>query len=206
MHVLIAQEPCYICNYSGFDSEINMPKQFDRYDYFETMMPYTSIKVTRPFTNNDLRTELVLNYAQDKGKKFYINGGKWDSTAKGRKKIDGTYYLIKGGKWSKTTELYKEGSTYYYIKSGKWSKTTNVVKIGSTSYYIKSGKWSKTTTLYKKSGKYYAIKSGKWTKSKTIIKYNGKKYYVNDGYAQTKYSGKVTISGKKYTVKKGIIK
>ena len=61
----------YICNYSGFDSEINMPKQFDRYDYFETMMPYTSIKVTRPFTNNDLRTELVLNYAQDKGKKFY---------------------------------------------------------------------------------------------------------------------------------------
>lgn len=141
-----------------------------------------------------------------KGKKFYINGGKWDSTAKGRKKIDGTYYLIKGGKWSKTTELYKEGSTYYYIKSGKWSKTTNVVKIGSTSYYIKSGKWSKTTTLYKKSGKYYAIKSGKWTKSKTIIKYNGKKYYVNNGYAQTKFSGKITIDGKKYTVKKGIVK
>jgi hypothetical protein len=45
-----------------------------------------------------------------------------------------------------------------------------------------------------------------WYKSKAIIKYNGKKYYCNKGYAQTKYSGKVTVSGKKYTVKKGIVK
>ena len=60
--------------------------------------------------------------------------------------------------------------------------------------------------VVEKDGKYYAIKSGKWYKGKNIIKYNGKKYYVNDGYAKTSYSGKVTINGKKYTVKKGIIK
>ena len=61
----------YICNYSGFDSEINMPKQHDRYDYFETMMPYTTMKVTRPFTNAELKSEIVLNYAQSNGKRFY---------------------------------------------------------------------------------------------------------------------------------------
>jgi hypothetical protein len=148
-------------------------------------------------------TNKLVDYS---GKKFYIKNGKWDSSINGRIKIGSTYYLIKKGKWSKTTELYKSGSTYYYMKSGKWSKTTGIVKIDGTQYYVKSGKWSKTTTLYKKSGKYYAIKSGKVTKSKVIIKYNGKKYYCYKGYAQTSYSGKVTISGKKYTVKKGIIK
>ena len=61
----------YYGPFSAFDSEINMPKTFDRYDYFETMLPYTSMKVTRPFTNSELSTELVLNYAQDKGKRVY---------------------------------------------------------------------------------------------------------------------------------------
>ena len=61
----------YICQYSGFDSEVNMPSTHDRYDYFETMMPYTSIKVTKPFTNPELKGEIVLNYAQDNGKRCY---------------------------------------------------------------------------------------------------------------------------------------
>ena len=61
----------YYSGYSGFDSEINMPKTHDRYDYFETMMPYTSIKVTKPFTNPELSSEIVLNYAQDNGQRFY---------------------------------------------------------------------------------------------------------------------------------------
>ena len=62
-----------------FDSEENMPTSFDRYDYFETALPYTSIKVTKPFANNTaeytsvsgetgyLRDELVVNYAQEMG-------------------------------------------------------------------------------------------------------------------------------------------
>ena len=51
-----------------FNSEENMPTTFDRYDYFETALPFTSIKVTRPFTNNgELKDEIVLNYAQEKG-------------------------------------------------------------------------------------------------------------------------------------------
>ncbi len=58
---------------NGFKSEVNMPTRFDRYDYFETMMPYTLIKVTKPFTNTKLKAEnnnetpIVLNYAQEKG-------------------------------------------------------------------------------------------------------------------------------------------
>ena len=62
-----------------FDSEENMPTSFDRYDYFETALPYTSIKVTKPFANTTaeytsvsgetgfLRVQLVVNYAQEMG-------------------------------------------------------------------------------------------------------------------------------------------
>ena len=64
-----------------FDSEENMPTSFDRYDYFETALPYTSIKVTKPFANATaeytsvsgeagyLRDQLVVNYAQEMGTK-----------------------------------------------------------------------------------------------------------------------------------------
>lgn len=52
---------------NGFNSEVNMPTYFDRYDYFETKLPYTMIKVTKPFTNPKLATELVINYAQEMG-------------------------------------------------------------------------------------------------------------------------------------------
>lgn len=56
-----------------FDSEENMPRNFDRYDYFETALPYTSIKVTKPFTNpGELRNELVVNYTQEMGT-FFVN-------------------------------------------------------------------------------------------------------------------------------------
>ena len=62
-----------------FDSEENMPTSYDRYDYFETALPYTSVKVTKPFANNTteytsvsgetgfLRDHLVVNYAQEMG-------------------------------------------------------------------------------------------------------------------------------------------
>lgn len=53
----------------GFNSEINMPTFFDRYDYFETKLQYTMIKVTKPFTNPELQSQLVVNYAQDNGQR-----------------------------------------------------------------------------------------------------------------------------------------
>lgn len=54
----------------GFKSEVNMPTSHDRYDYFETKLPYTLIKVTRPFSKSspeELKSELVINYAQENG-------------------------------------------------------------------------------------------------------------------------------------------
>ena len=58
----------YVCDNGGkFNSEVNLPTTFDRYDYFETMLPYTMIKVTKPFTNSERRQSLVINYAQDGG-------------------------------------------------------------------------------------------------------------------------------------------
>ena len=63
-----------------FDSEENLGADFnfDRYDYFETAFPFTSIKVTKPFSNSDSytsfdgttanrRDQLVVNYAQEMG-------------------------------------------------------------------------------------------------------------------------------------------
>ena len=79
-------------DHMGFSSEVNLPTSYDRYDYFETMLPYTMIKVTKPFTNETLylpygaeephalRNEIIINYAQDNGTrcnnpimKHYIN-------------------------------------------------------------------------------------------------------------------------------------
>lgn len=52
----------------GFNSEVNLTTSFDRYDYFETMLPHTMIKVTKPYTNtNGLSTNIVINYAQEGG-------------------------------------------------------------------------------------------------------------------------------------------
>ena len=79
-------------DWMGFNSEVNLPSSFDRYDYFETKLPYTMIKVTKPFTNdtpyipygadepNALKQEIIINYAQEMGTrcndsrmKHYIN-------------------------------------------------------------------------------------------------------------------------------------
>ena len=61
-----------------YDSEENL-KGYDRYDYFETMLPYTSIKVTKPFSNVTaqyinhmgesklMKDQIILNYAQEAG-------------------------------------------------------------------------------------------------------------------------------------------
>ena len=140
------------------------------------------------------------------GKWYYIKDGKFASNETTIVKYKGTWYYVEKGIKKTATKLVKYNGKYYYVKSGKVSFTTGIKKVDGKYYYIKNGKWSKSTTLYKKDGKYYVVKSGMWYKSKAIIKYSGKKYYVNKGYAQTKYSGKVKIGSKTYTVKKGIVK
>ena len=57
----------YYSGIEGFSSEINLPTTNDRYDYFETLLPYSMIKVTRPFTNELCSNSLVINYAQENG-------------------------------------------------------------------------------------------------------------------------------------------
>ena len=51
-------------NFSGSykSEEMMYGSQFDRHDYFETKLPYTLMKVTRPFTNDEYHADLVLNY------------------------------------------------------------------------------------------------------------------------------------------------
>jgi hypothetical protein len=142
-----------------------------------------------------------------KKKMFYVYAGKWNETVTDLKKVDGKWYYIQYGKWNQSIDtLHKINGKWFLIKKGMWNKTTGIVEYKGKDFFVQGGKWQSQETLYKKGSKLYAIKGGKWTKEKTIVKYDGKKYYCNKGYAQTSYSGKVTIGKKKYTVKKGIIK
>lgn len=50
-----------------FKSEVNLPTTFDRSDYFETMYPFSLVKVTRPKTGTALQEEVVINYTQEDG-------------------------------------------------------------------------------------------------------------------------------------------
>ena len=71
-------------NKGQFDSEENLGTNFDRYDYFETALPYTCVKVTKPLSNATgeyrqhdggsgmLRNAIVINYAQEMGT-FFVN-------------------------------------------------------------------------------------------------------------------------------------
>lgn len=64
-----------------FDIDAHIPKTHDRYDYFETLLPHTSIKCTKPFSNDKeyipygttekstFSNEIILNYAQDEGER-----------------------------------------------------------------------------------------------------------------------------------------
>lgn len=69
----------YFNTKKDYSSEHNMPTEHDRYDYFETLLPGSLIKVTRPFTNQSnyvyygaeetspFNQLTVINYAQEYG-------------------------------------------------------------------------------------------------------------------------------------------
>ena len=51
----------------GYNSRVNLDQNFDTNEYYETMLPYTMIKVTKPYRNTKLKQEIVINYAQEMG-------------------------------------------------------------------------------------------------------------------------------------------
>lgn len=51
----------------GYSSLVNLNQSFDSYEYYETMLPYTMVKVTKPYTNEELKQQIVINYGQDMG-------------------------------------------------------------------------------------------------------------------------------------------
>lgn len=51
----------------GYSSIVNLNQRFDSYEYYETMLPYTMIKVTKPYTNEELKTEIIINYSKEMG-------------------------------------------------------------------------------------------------------------------------------------------
>lgn len=53
--------------HDGYKASENIPNTFDRYDYFETLHPYSIIKATRPSINSPRKDDLILNYSQEEG-------------------------------------------------------------------------------------------------------------------------------------------
>lgn len=51
----------------GYSSMVNLNQRFDSYEYYETMLPFSMIKVTKPYTNEELKQEIIINYAQEMG-------------------------------------------------------------------------------------------------------------------------------------------
>lgn len=71
----------------AFDSEENLGgSEYDRYDYFETVLPYTSIKITKPLKTGieererpggekkSIQNDIIVNYAQEMGARCVIPG------------------------------------------------------------------------------------------------------------------------------------
>ena len=58
----------------GYSSIVNLNQKYDSYEYYETMLPYTMVKVTKPYTNSKLKQEIIINYAQDKGTACIVPG------------------------------------------------------------------------------------------------------------------------------------
>lgn len=51
-----------------FNSNVNLNiTKFDTQEYYETLMPYTMVKITKPYTNPELKNYIVVNYGQEKG-------------------------------------------------------------------------------------------------------------------------------------------
>lgn len=138
--------------------------------------------------------------------KYYV--GDKPSTETTLMKFNGVWFYVENGVWNKNaTTLTKYEDEWFYVKNGKWtSKPTTLFKFKNKWFYIKNGKWdSDAKTLVKYSGKWFYVKNGKLARETAIVKYSGKKFYVKNGIAQLSFSGKKTINGQTYFIKKGKI-
>ena len=152
-------------------------------------------------------TSIVKNPAT--GKWHYINNGKYQPTFTGfAKNENGTYYL-KNGTVQFITSVVKNPATgkWHYIKNGKYQPTfTGFAKNENGTFYLKNGTVQFITSVVKNpaTGKWHYIKNGKYQAGYTgIAKNENGSWYLRNGAVDFNFSGTVTISGKKYKIKKG---
>lgn len=158
---------------------------------------------------------------------FYIKNGRWKQNYNGMAKYNGYCYYFKNGKASQEKNGFVTyDGRVYYIKDGKQVKESQILKYKGKEYFFKNGVKSTYTGLLRHNGKWYYLKKGAWYKGKAIVRYVPKKveikkgvyiysyyladykgelFYVNNGYAQLNFSGKVTVGGKTYNIKNGIV-
>ncbi|MBP5304073.1 MAG: InlB B-repeat-containing protein [Clostridia bacterium] len=158
------------------------------------------------YVKSGVVTKSTLLFKHTDGKYYYIKNGVKTNATLLFKHTDKKYYYVKNGVVTKSTLLFKHSDgKWYFIKNGVVTKSTLLFKhTNGKWYYIKNGVMTKATLLFKHTdNKYYYIKNGVMTKATLVYKFNGKSRYIKNGVWQSSFSGKVKISGKNYTIKKG---
>ena len=62
--LLFTRLVCYNLTLETYNSEVNLVKRSDRFEYYETMQG-TLMKVTRPLSNAKYQTDVLVNYSRD---------------------------------------------------------------------------------------------------------------------------------------------
>ena len=158
------------------------------------------------YVKDGVVTKSTLLFKHTDGKYYYLKNGVVTKSTLLFKHTDGKYYYVKNGVVTKATLLFKHtDGKYYYVKNGVVTKSTLLFKhTDKKFYYVKNGVVTKSTLLFKHTdGKYYYVKNGVVTKATLIYKFNGAKRYIKNGVWQSSYTGKATVGGKTYNVKKG---
>ncbi len=143
----------------------------------------------------------LVNYG---GKLLYVKNGVY-TKATTLVNYGGKLLYAKNGVYTKATTLVKYGTKLYFIKNGAYTKATTLVNYGGKLLYVKNGIYTKATTLVNYGGKLLYIRNGIYTKATTLVKYGSKYYYVKNGVMNPKFSGKVRIGTKVYTIRKGAV-
>ncbi|MBP5303372.1 MAG: hypothetical protein J6Z00_00540 [Clostridia bacterium] len=214
------EEPIYTYSYYGSypsssapDTFTGLKKEADgKYYYYKNGTKMKATLLVKHSDNkwyyvkNGVVTKATLLFKHTDGKYYYIKNGVKTNATLLFKHTDGKWYYVKNGVVTKATLLFKHtDGKFYYIKNGIKTNSTLLFKhTDGKYYYIKNGVKTNATLLFKHTdGKYYYVKNGVVTKSTLIYLFNGKKRYVKSGVWQSGFSGKVKISGKTYTIKKG---
>ena len=158
---------------------------------------YVNGKIDRSYTG-------LVKY---KSNWVFVNKGKLDASYTGLVKYKANWVYVNKGKLDASyTGLVKYKSNWVYVNKGKLDASyTGLVKYKSTWVYVCKGKLDATYTgMAKNQYGWWYVTNGKLDLTFTGIAKNAYgTWYLQKGKLDLTFSGKVTVGGKKYTIKNG---